>query len=120
MTASAASIISKSATSRDDVLDRLTFLGWSGALAAIMAGLLLSFLLFGYFVVYYRYADMDLVLIHDALAMNVGHPVHYVDHPGYLIILVLKSWFVLLHRSAFSTSRRWRQSQRMRRALISP
>lgn len=79
------------------MLDRLTFLGRSGALAAIMAGLLVSFLLFGYFVVHCRFADMDLVLIHDALAMNEGHPAHYVDHPAYLIILTLKSQFVLLH-----------------------
>jgi hypothetical protein len=40
---------------------------------------------------------MDLVLIHDALTMNAGHPAHYVDHPAFLIILTLKSWFVLLH-----------------------
>ena len=33
---------------RRDAFDRLTFLGWRGGLAAIIAGLALSFVLFGY------------------------------------------------------------------------
>jgi hypothetical protein len=81
-----------------DVLDRVTSLGWSWSLAAIVIGLAASFLLFGYFVVYWRNADMDFMVVYSALAMNAGHPQQYVDHTAYLTILSVKSWFVLLHR----------------------
>jgi len=80
-----------------DAFDRLTPLGWSGGLAAIIAALLLSFLLFGYFVIYWRNADMDFMITYSALAMNDGKPQHYVDHTAYLTILSVKSWFQLLH-----------------------
>jgi hypothetical protein len=80
-----------------DVLDRMTFLGWSRGLAAILVGLAVSFLLFGYFVVYYRNADMDFMVIYSALAMNAGHPQQFMDHTAYLTILSLKYWFTLLH-----------------------
>jgi hypothetical protein len=43
----------------DDAFDRLTQLGWSRGLAAIVAGFAASFLLFGYALVYWRNADMD-------------------------------------------------------------
>jgi hypothetical protein len=82
---------------RSDALDRLTFLGWRRSLAAIVAGLAVSFLLFGYFVVYWRNADMDFMVIYSALAMNAGKPQQYLDHTAYLTILLVKSWFVLLH-----------------------
>jgi hypothetical protein len=83
---------------RSDALDRLSFLGWSWSLVAIVAGLAASFLLFGYAVIYWRNADMDFMLIYSALAMNAGHPQQFVDHTAYLSILALKSWFVLLHQ----------------------
>jgi hypothetical protein len=80
-----------------DVLDRMTSLGWSRSLAAIVFGLAASFVLFGYFVVYWRNADMDFMVVYSALAMNAGHPQQYVDHTAYLTILSVKSWFALLH-----------------------
>ncbi len=80
-----------------DAFDRLTPLGWSGGLAAIVAALLLSFLLFGYFLVYWRNADMDFMITYSALAMNNGKPQHFVDHTAYLTILSIKSWFQMLH-----------------------
>lgn len=80
-----------------DVLDRLTLLGWSGGLVAIVVGLAASFLLFGYFVVYWRNADMDFMVIYSALAMNAGHPQQFMDHTAYLTIVSVKSWFALLH-----------------------
>jgi len=82
---------------RPDVLDRLTFLGWRRSLVAILAGLALSFVLFGYAVVYWRNADMDFMVIYSALAMNAGKPQQYLDHTAYLTILSVKSWFSLLH-----------------------
>jgi hypothetical protein len=83
--------------SRSDALDRLTPLGWSRGLLAIIAGLTASFLLFGYAVVYWRNADMDFMVIYSALAMNAGHPQHYLDHTAYLTILSVKSLFSVLH-----------------------
>src|SRR5215831_6459916 len=84
--------------SPSDTLDRLTFLGWRRGLLAIVAGLAASFFLFGYAVVYWRNADMDFVVVYNALAMNAGHPQSYFDHTAYLTILSVKSWFALLHK----------------------
>jgi hypothetical protein len=81
----------------NDAFDRLMFIGWSRSLAAIIAGLAVSFLLFGYAVVYWRYADMDFMVIYSALAMNDGKPQHFLDHTAYLTIASVKSWFQLLH-----------------------
>jgi hypothetical protein len=80
-----------------DAFDRLTFLGWRGGLAVIVAGLALSFFLFGYAVIYWRNADMDFMVIYSALAMNDGKPQQFLDHTAYLTILSIKSWFQLLH-----------------------
>jgi len=84
--------------SHSDAFDRLTFLGWHRSLAAVIAGLAVSFLLFGYFVVYWRNADMDFMVVYSALAMNAGKPQQYLDHPAYLTILSVRSWFALLHQ----------------------
>jgi hypothetical protein len=84
--------------SRSDSLDRLTSLGWWRGLLAIIAGLAASFFLFGYAVAYWRNADMDFVVVYNALAMNAGHPQSYFDHTAYLTILSVESWFALLHR----------------------
>jgi hypothetical protein len=80
-----------------DAFDRLTFLGWRGGLAAIVAGLALSFFALGYAVVYWRHADMDFMVIYNALVMNDGRPQVFFDHTAYLTILTVKSWFRLLH-----------------------
>jgi hypothetical protein len=80
-----------------DAFAGLNFLGWSGGLAALVVGLAVSFLLFGYFVTYYRNADMDFMVIYSALAMNAGHPQQFMDHTAYLTILTLKDWFAALH-----------------------
>jgi hypothetical protein len=80
-----------------DAFSGLNLLGWSGGLAALVAGLAVSFVLFGYFVIYYRNADMDFMVIYSALAMNAGHPQQFMDHTAYLTILTLKEWFALLH-----------------------
>jgi len=81
----------------DDAFDRLVRLTWRKGLVAIIAGLAMSFLLFGYATVYWRNADMDFMVIYNALAMNDGKPQHFFDHTAYLTILTVKSWFALLH-----------------------
>ena len=80
-----------------DAFDRLTFLGWRGGLAAIMAGLAASFFLFGYALVYWRNADMDFMVIYNALLLNDGKPQQFFDHPAYLTILLVQTWFRWLH-----------------------
>ncbi len=80
-----------------DALAMLTPFGWNGGLAVIFALLAASFFLAGYFVIYWRNADMDLVVIYNALVMNDGGPQAYSDHPAYLTIVSLKLWFQLLH-----------------------
>src|ERR1700693_4355914 len=80
-----------------DAFDRLTFLGWRGGLIAIVAGMAASVFLFGYALIYWRNADMDFMVIYNALALNDGKPQLFFDHTAYLTILSLKSWFRLLH-----------------------
>jgi hypothetical protein len=80
-----------------DAFDRLTFLGWRRGLAAITAGLAASFFLYGYALIYWRNADMDFMVIYNALALNDGKPQLFFDHTAYLTILSVKSWFQLLH-----------------------
>jgi hypothetical protein len=80
-----------------DAFDRLTFLGWSWGLAAIVAGMAASFLLFGYALIYWRHADMDLMVIYNALVLNDDKPQLFFDHTGYITILSVKVWFELLH-----------------------
>src|SRR4051812_22553955 len=80
-----------------DNFDRLTFLGWRWGLAAIVAGLALSFFLFGYALIYWRNADMDFMVIYSALALNDGKAQQFFDHTAYLTILSTKLWFWLLH-----------------------
>src|SRR6201985_1084273 len=82
----------------NDAFDRLTFLGWRWGLAAIVAGLAASFFLFGYALVYWRNADMDFMVIYNALALKDGKPQLFFDHTGYITILSVKAWFQLLHR----------------------
>src|SRR5229473_160246 len=80
-----------------DAFDRLTFFGWRWGLAAIIAGMAASFLLFGYALIYWRNADMDFMVIYNALVLNDGKPQLFFDHTAYITILSLKLWFRLLH-----------------------
>src|SRR5215471_12978696 len=80
-----------------DALVRLTALGWRGGLAAIVAGLAASFFLYGYALVYWRNADMDFMVIYNALVLNDGKPQAFFDHTAYITILLVKAWFGLLH-----------------------
>jgi hypothetical protein len=80
-----------------DAFARLTVLSWKWGLAAIVAGLAASFFLFGYTLVYWRNADMDFMVVYNALILNDGKPQLFFDHPAYLTILSVKYWFQLLH-----------------------
>lgn len=80
-----------------DALDRLAPFGWRGGLAFILAFSFLSFLLCGYYVIYWRNADMDFMVVYSALSLNDGGERSFFDHPAYLTILSVRSWFRLLH-----------------------
>jgi hypothetical protein len=80
-----------------DAFDRLTFLGWRWGLTAIVTGLAASFFLFGYALIYWRNADMDFMVIYNALVLNDGKPQQFFDHTAYITILSVKYWFQLLH-----------------------
>ena len=54
------------------------------------AGLAVSFFLFGYALIYWRNADMDFMVIYNALALNDGKPQLFFDHTAYLTILSVK------------------------------
>jgi hypothetical protein len=92
-----ASISQPQIRAAQDALDRLTFLGWRWGLTAIVAGMAASFALFGYALIYWRNADMDLMVIYNALVLNDGKPQLFFDHTGYITILSVKVWFKLLH-----------------------
>src|ERR1700694_5998088 len=80
-----------------DAFDRLTFLGWRWGLTAIADGLAASFFLFCYALCDWRNADMDFMVIYNALARNDGEPQLFFDHTAYITILSVKYWFWLLH-----------------------
>src|SRR5947199_899981 len=80
-----------------DSFDRLTWFGWRKGLAAVLLGLAVSFFLFGYALVYWRNADMDFMVIYNALLLNDGKPQQFFDHTAYLTILSAQAWFKLLH-----------------------
>ncbi|HEU0083979.1 MAG TPA: hypothetical protein VFQ87_14025 [Bradyrhizobium sp.] len=80
-----------------DSFDRLTWLGLRKGLAAIVLGLAASFFLFGYALVYWRNADMDFMVIYNALLLNDGKPQQFFDHPAWITILAVQLWFKLLH-----------------------
>ena len=76
---------------------KVTPLGWRLGLLAIVVGLAASFFMFGYALIYWRNADMDFMVVYNALVMNDGKPQYFFDHTGYLTILLVKVWFEALH-----------------------
>ncbi len=89
--------LAKETAQRRDAFARLTAFGWNGGLAIIFLTLTLSFFLAGYFVIYWRNADMDFMIVYNALAMNDGKPQLFLDHPAYFTILSVKAWFASMH-----------------------
>ena len=76
----------------------LIFLGWRGAIIAILAGLVASFLSAGYWYPYWRLADMDLMMAYQGVLVNSGHPQDFFDHPGHLSIILTSAWFGLFYK----------------------
>jgi hypothetical protein len=76
---------------------RLILFGWTKGLIAFIAGMIVSFFLFGYWYPWWRIADMDFWMVYNAFLLNDGLPQEYFDHTGYLSILLLSGWFRFLH-----------------------
>jgi hypothetical protein len=73
------------------------FHGWKSSIAALLLGMAVSFLLFGFRMPYWRIADQDLILAYQGLLLNDGRPQEYFDHPGYLNHLANAGWYALLN-----------------------
>ncbi len=84
-------------TRANDALERIGRPGWRNGLAGIVLGLAISFFLFGYALVYWRNADMDFMVIYNALLLNDNKPQQFFDHPAYITIVSVQLWFKLLH-----------------------
>ncbi|HEY0223708.1 MAG TPA: hypothetical protein VGC38_04260 [Pseudolabrys sp.] len=76
---------------------RLVPFSWSGELLTALGGMLISFLIAGFWYPYWRIADMDFWIVYNAFLLNVPLPQEYFDHPGYLSILLLSYWLRALH-----------------------
>src|SRR5579871_5440900 len=78
--------------------DELVIFGsWRTAILVYLAGLTVSFILFGFWWPYWRVADMDLWMVYGAFLYNDRLPQEYFDHPAYLSLLLLAGWFRCLH-----------------------
>src|SRR5262249_45576789 len=78
-----------------DALARLTANSWAASLSLTIGLMLLSFVVAGLFLVYWRNADMDLIVIYNALLLNDGKPAFF-PHPAYVTILAESYWFKFL------------------------
>jgi hypothetical protein len=83
-------------TRQPDAFDRLTPFGWNGGLVFIVALMAASFFLAGYFIIYWRNADMDFMVVYSALLLNDGQAAFF-PHPAYFTILSVRLWLQLLH-----------------------
>ncbi len=77
--------------------DRLVRFNWPGQFLITFAGMLVSFLIAGFWFPYWRIADMDMFVVYNALLLNAHLPQEYVAHPAYLPILLLSYWLRALH-----------------------
>jgi hypothetical protein len=77
--------------------DRLVRFNWPGQFIVTFAGMLVSFLIAGFWFPYWRITDMDVFVVYNALLLNAHLPQAFFDHPGYLPILLLSYWLRALH-----------------------
>ena len=66
-------------------------------LGRIYLGMAASFLLFGFFYPYWRFADMDFMLAYQGLLFNDHRPQEFFDHTAYLYYLGIGGWYRLFH-----------------------
>jgi hypothetical protein len=85
-------------------IHRLVPLNWTPEILAILAGLIVSFFLFGFFSPYWRVADQDILLIYDAFLQNDGLPRQVTLHPAHLIVTALSATFRALNSVGLLTT----------------
>ncbi len=78
--------------------DRLVRFTWPGQFVVTFGGMIISFLIAGFWYPYWRVADMDFPMVYNALLLNDHLPQEFFDHPCYLPILLLSYWLRALHR----------------------
>jgi hypothetical protein len=79
-------------------LDRLLVVNnWAGSLGLILFWIVVSFLLLGYWIPYWRFADMDIMMVYQGFLLNDGKPQEFFYHPGHLHVVLTEAWFRLLH-----------------------
>ena len=63
------------ATEQAKNLDRLLIVNnWAGSLGLILFWIVVSFLLLGYWIPYWRFADMDIMMVYQGFLLNDGKP----------------------------------------------
>jgi hypothetical protein len=77
--------------------DQLVLFSWRNELLLICGGMVLSFLVAGFWFPYWRVADMDFFVVYNAFLLNTPLSQEFFDHPGYLSILLLTYWLRALH-----------------------
>lgn len=77
--------------------DRLVRFNWPGQFIVTFAGMIVSFLIAGFWYPYWRIVDQDFIIVYNAFLLNAHLPQEYFDHPGYLPILLLSFWLRALH-----------------------
>jgi hypothetical protein len=77
--------------------DRLVRFTWPGQFLVIFAGMLVSFLIAGFWFPFWRITDMDVFVVYNSFLLNAHLPQEFFDHPGYLPILLLSYWLRALH-----------------------
>ncbi len=75
----------------------VTFASLRTAVGVYVAGLIVSFLLFGFAWPYWRVADMDLWMAYGGFLFGDHQHQDFFDHPGYLSFLLLGEWMRALH-----------------------
>ena len=79
-------------------LDRLLAVkNWSGSLGLVLFWIVVSFFLFGYWIPYWRFADMDIMMVYQGFLLNDGKPQEFFYHPGHLHVVLTEAWLRLLH-----------------------
>ena len=79
-------------------LDRLLVVkNWTGSLGLILFWIVVSFFLFGYWIPYWRFADMDIMMVYQGFLLNDGKPQEFFYHPGHLHVVLTEAWLRLLH-----------------------
>jgi hypothetical protein len=90
--------IVKRAGGRTENLERLLVVkSWTGSLGLVLFWIVVSFFLLGFWIPYWRFADMDIMMVHQGFLLNDGKPQDFFYHPGHLHVVLTEAWMRLWH-----------------------